>query len=118
MRIKCGGKVTHTLLLGRCLSRGLQRAVRYNLPISAANYQHSKALILSYRDNKTLVWVKILKLNIQTKNGSLLDSPAGWSRDLVCSMRCSLALADWDKTVAKSCKSKNIFFVIVSVQLR
>lgn len=31
--------------------------------------------------------------------------PAGWSIDLVCSRRCSLALADWDKTVAKSCKS-------------
>lgn len=31
--------------------------------------------------------------------------PAGCSIDLVGSIRCSLALADWDKTVAKSCKS-------------
>lgn len=32
----------------------------------------------------------------------LMVLPAGWSTDLDCSSKCSLALADWDKTVARS----------------
>lgn len=75
--------------------------------------------IILFHSVESLVWINILEWNVWTEEwwpSAAVTVLPGWSIDLVCSRRCSLAFADWDKTVAKSCKSTRFCFCYIQLR--